>query len=110
MIRAAREENNKAKKHIDFVQGNAEDLKGIIADNSVDMLVSGSSNVQKFSLSSVQCLRLRLFSFCLYFIFQSGLTKQISTMKHKHLTGSTGKKSGPRLNESYDQAEQQHSG
>ncbi|KAF8235682.1 hypothetical protein L208DRAFT_1391973 [Tricholoma matsutake] len=44
MIRAAREENNKAKKHIDFVQGNAEDLKGIIADNSVDMLVSAQAS------------------------------------------------------------------
>jgi ubiquinone/menaquinone biosynthesis C-methylase UbiE len=47
MIQAAREENRKsgglAKERIRFVQGDAEDLGGILADNSVDMLVSGLS-------------------------------------------------------------------
>lgn len=47
MIQAALEENAKSslstKDRINFIQGNAEDLSGILEDNSVDMLVSGSS-------------------------------------------------------------------
>ena len=50
MIRAAREENHKshglAKERINFVQGDAEDLGGILADGSVDMLISGLSSRQ----------------------------------------------------------------
>jgi trans-aconitate 3-methyltransferase len=48
MIQAAREDNEKdgsrATERITFVQGDAEDLNGILADNSVDMLVSGLSS------------------------------------------------------------------
>jgi ubiquinone/menaquinone biosynthesis C-methylase UbiE len=43
MIRAARQESTWPKERINFVQGDAENLGGILADNSVDMVVSGLS-------------------------------------------------------------------
>lgn len=50
MIQTAREENYKAgsltKECINFVQGDAEDLRSILADDSVDMLISGLSSRQ----------------------------------------------------------------
>lgn len=45
MIRAARKENDKrgvwATECTSFIQGSAEDVRGVVEDDSVDMLVSG---------------------------------------------------------------------
>jgi hypothetical protein len=92
MIRAACEENEKAediKERISFVQGNAEDTRGILRDNSVDLLVSGWYSRKFMNLLA---------------------NKSVDNVKHRRVTGLTGQKFGLKLEEYCGQAVLRHSG